>query len=125
MCITYYKRIVGDCSSLPEGLLLSPITINNYVYDTKFFLMYLYNHLPQIVALNTICKQDIAGFLRKHYPNVSKSSRNRRLMTLRNLGPLVSILFIQMAILVVVIICLLYAVSPPYLYLNFVLLVLL
>ncbi|MCM3217788.1 tyrosine-type recombinase/integrase [Niallia taxi] len=83
--LTYYEEELDIFRVYLEDLGYSPFTITNYVYDTKLFLMYLYEHKSQNVALDTISKQDIAGFLRKHHRNASKSSRNRRLMTLRTL----------------------------------------
>lgn len=66
-----------------EDLGYSYETIRSYLHDLQLFFHYLYEKNGNEVELDEVSKQDIAGFLRKHHRNKAKTSRNRRLMTLR------------------------------------------
>lgn len=83
--LSYYEEELDIFRVYLEDLGYSSLTIRNYFYDIKLFLIFLYDHKSQKVGLDTVTKQDIAGFLRKHHRKASKASRNRRLMTLRTL----------------------------------------
>lgn len=83
--LSNYEEELDIFRAYLEDLGYSHLTIRVYLHDTKLFLSHLYKHNLEILGLESVSKQDIAGYLRKQHRNAAKSSRNRRLMTLRTL----------------------------------------
>ncbi|MEN2464902.1 tyrosine-type recombinase/integrase [Ornithinibacillus sp. FSL M8-0202] len=81
--LSYYDEELEIFQTYLEDLGYSDFTIHSYFYDVKLFLEYINLGESECVELNTVSKRDIASFLRKQHRNAAKSSRNRRLMTLR------------------------------------------
>lgn len=80
----YYDEELDIFKTYLEDVGYSTYTIRAYFHDTELFLKYLFDKNSEMVRLDTVTKQDIAGFLRKQHRNAAKTSRNRRLMTLRS-----------------------------------------
>lgn len=81
--LSHYEEELEIFQSYLEDLGYSEYTISSYFSDLRLFLVYLYEKKSDIVGLDTVSKRDVAGFLRRQHKNAAKSSRNRRLMTLR------------------------------------------
>nr|WP_255488113.1 tyrosine-type recombinase/integrase [Ornithinibacillus hominis] len=81
--LSYYDEELEIFQTYLEDLGYSDFTIHSYFYDVKLFLEYINLGKSECVGLNIVSKRDIASFLRKQHQNAAKSSRNRRLMTLR------------------------------------------
>ena len=79
----YYEEELDIFETFLEDLGYSSYTIESYLYDIQLFLKFLFKKTSQIVKIDTVSKQDILAFLRKHHKNQAKSSRNRRLMAIR------------------------------------------
>ncbi|MFP7473450.1 tyrosine-type recombinase/integrase [Niallia taxi] len=81
--LSYYEEEMDIFRVYLEDLGYSNSTIRVYFHDTRLFLFYLTEKNSEMIELENVTKQDIAAFLRKQHRNAAKSSRNRRLMTLR------------------------------------------
>lgn len=82
--LNQYEEELDIFRTYLEDLGYSPETIKSYLNDVKLFLTYIYNSRNlDTVSLETVMKKDIATFLRKQHRHAAKSSRNRRLMSLR------------------------------------------
>lgn len=79
----FYEEEIDIFQTYLEDLGYSNETIRSYTHDIQLFLNYLYEKKDVEVELYSVSKQDITGFLRNHHRHSAKSSRNRRLMTLR------------------------------------------
>lgn len=79
----FYEEELEIFQTYLEDLGYSKYTIQTYFHDIKLFLQYLYEKNAETVPLHKVSKQHIATFLRKQHRNAAKTSRNRRLMTLR------------------------------------------
>lgn len=79
----FYEEEIDIFQTYLEDLGYSNETIRSYTHDIQLFLQYLYEKKGVEVELESISKQDIAAFLRNHHRHAAKTSRNRRLMTLR------------------------------------------
>lgn len=79
----FYEEELDIFQTYLEDLGYSNETIRSYCHDIHLFLSYLYEKNGHEIMLETVTKQDIASFLRNHHRHAAKTSRNRRLMTLR------------------------------------------
>ncbi|MDX8046236.1 tyrosine-type recombinase/integrase [Gracilibacillus sp. S3-1-1] len=79
----YYEEELDILQTYLEDLGYSDFTIRSYTYDIKLFLAYLYEKQAAFVDVETVSKREISSFLRKQHRNKAKSTRNRRLMSLR------------------------------------------
>lgn len=66
-----------------EDLGYSPHTIKCYLSDVQSFLLFLTEKEDQCVPLDEVGSKHIQAYLRKTQKGKAKTTRNRRLMSLR------------------------------------------
>lgn len=81
--LSHYAEEIETFEAYLEDLGYSSFTIQSYLYDVKIFFTFLYEKFSEFPSLPQIQKKDISEFLRKKHKGAAKTSRNRRLMTLR------------------------------------------
>lgn len=79
-----YKDELETFDAYLADLGYSEQTISSYFSDIRLLLRHLYIKKSYAVDLNTVKRRDIVEFLRQHHRNAAKSTRNRRLMSIRS-----------------------------------------
>lgn len=81
--LDYYEDELDIFYTYLEDLGYSPHTIKCYLSDVQSFLLFLHEKEDQCVPLDEVGSKHIQAYLRKTQKGKAKTTRNRRLMSLR------------------------------------------
>ena len=83
MILTYYDDELDIFQTYLEDLGYSNFTIQSYLSDVHAFLLFLYSKEKAFPSLEDVTSRKIQEYLRKTQRGLAKTTRNRRLMSLR------------------------------------------
>ncbi|WP_342469400.1 tyrosine-type recombinase/integrase [Ureibacillus sp. FSL K6-3587] len=81
--LDHYENEIDIFKTYLEDLGYSPYTIKCYLSDVQSFLTFLIEKEEKLIPLDTVGSKNIQEYLRKTQKGKAKTTRNRRLMSLR------------------------------------------
>lgn len=81
--LKYYEDEIDIFQTYMEDLGYSSHTIKCYLSDVKSFLLFLFEKESKLISVEEISSKNIQEYLRKTQKGMAKTTRNRRLMSLR------------------------------------------
>lgn len=81
--LSYYEDELDIFETYLEDLGYSKFTISSYIRDVHIFLYFLWDQKKEMPSLEDVTSKKIQEYLRKTQKGNAKTTRNRRLMSLR------------------------------------------